>query len=501
LVEQATAEDDGAPPNPRSERLFLPLAIQWQEHEGTLPTVPSAATTLAAVRRQATRGQLFDAFVDAGFVQALARAVGAAASIPIGRGRLDLKPTAAFDALAGKDLDASVRLLPADADNGVVLGDRLVLRTLRCPLADGHAAAAEPPANAPSETTPGPSSAVESPFEPMVELALHLTGGIGRAKLPALAGHLDYTDPLGRRCTLAMLEQYVPNQGDLGCRTAELLRRLCDEYFSARADDTWHDDPAQISFDVLVERLGVALAELHLALVAVPVDAFRPEPIGAAETAGFRHELHRRVTHTLSRLARRRQTLTGAEQRLADALLAQREDIEQLGSALSAADLGPLRCRVHGDLSLERVLVAESELVLTGAGGPPGRPPHERRRKQPPLSDLGRLLCSLHERVACVEQAMASEHPDQSDRLAKSIRAWRRMIAGRLLGAYTTASAGSALLPDSGEAEGRRGIQLFALSAAFESLADALSWRAERIGGALGALLSLLAEASRREGP
>jgi maltose alpha-D-glucosyltransferase/alpha-amylase len=313
--------------------------------------------------------------------------------------------------------------------------------------------------------------------------------------VPALAGQLDYTDAQGRRCTLALLEQYVPNQGNLRCRTEELLRRLCDEYFGARADDAWCDDPAQISFEALVARLGSGVAELHLALAAVSGDAFRPEPIGDADATPLRDGLYELSTRTLARLARRLETLPDVERRRADSLLAKRDRIEQLLTGWSSGPPGPLRCRVHGDLCLERVLVAEDQLVFTGAGGPVGAPAALRRRKQPPQSDLGRLLCSVHETVAAVEQKEAIEHPDPPGRLAETFGVWRRHVVRQLLAAYAAAVAGSRLSPEAEDGASEARIWSFGLVSALEGLDDALMGRSRRVGDALSTVLTLLSDA------
>jgi maltose alpha-D-glucosyltransferase/alpha-amylase len=537
-VPQGVAQADrsaqeGASPTVHDERLFLPLAIQWQGQGSSLSTVPSAATTIAAVRRQATPGQLFEAFADTGFVRALVQAIGAAERIPLGRGRLALQPTNAFDAIAGgvagsplgtpagERQDAAARLQLEFADNSVVVGRQLLLRMLRGPVPGGQSSAAEPIASdapgTPSARLHLPEPAAEPPseppVEPMVELARQLTEAPVFAKVPALAGHLDYIDPDGERCTLVLLEQYVPNQGDLGCRTAELLRRLCDEYFSAHADDAWRDDPAEIGFEALVERLGAGLAELHLALAAVPGDAFEPEPIGEADSLRFRDGSHALVAQTLERLLRERQSLPGLELGLADELLGNRERIEQVVGACSVAGPGRLRWRVHGDLCLKRVLVAEDRLVVTGAGGPSDAAPAERRRKQPPLRDLGRLLFSVHETVAAVQQEMTKEHPEQADRVAGGTGAWRRHVSERLLAAYAAASASSPLSPFGDGTDGWMRVRLFGLTAALEALGDtfgdglggspgdALARHPAAIGGPAGAILSLVSDAGDSADP
>jgi maltose alpha-D-glucosyltransferase / alpha-amylase len=474
-----------------AERLFLPLAIQWQQGDAELPTVPSAATTLAQVRRHATPGYLYEAFADAGFVQALVRDIGAGATLPLGAGALHLRPTGAFAELAAEGLDAPVQMLIEDADNGAVLGDRLLLKTLHCVV------------ETETETEPEPATeASAARVEPLVEIGRHLTEVARFAGVPALAGHVDHAEPTGPGCTLALLEQFVPNQGDLAGRIQTLLRRLCDEHFCARGDDSWREDPGQISFEGLIARAGTRLAELHGAL-AVPDGnpAFRPERHAAADAGAFRQRLRAAVADVLGRLEARQQTMAERERSLADALLVEQQRIDGLLDAWSAAGLGPVRCRVHGDLRLERVLVAGEDVVFIGAGGPADRPPAPRRRKLPPLSDLGRLLAACHETVAEVAEAMDTEHPDLGGRLGEPITRWRRDMLGLLVSAYA-AAATEPVLPAGGDAElMQKAPWLFALDAALRRLDAALTQSPERTATALGAMLSLLRDGAEATAP
>jgi len=469
-----------------AERLLLPLAIRWQEDgDAELPSAPSAATTLARVRRHAAPGHLFEALADAGFVQEVVAAIGAGAGIPLETGRLLLRPTSAFDRLGAESLPVPLPLRVEDIGSGIVIDERLQLRMLRCLVQDGLERTGQP--------APGEGGEMEQ--EPMVELARYLTEVARFRNAPLLAGHVDYADADGRRCTLAVLQQFVPNQGDLAGRVTELLRRLCEEQFCGRGDGAWRDDPAQISFAALVERLGTRVAELHLALsgAAAAADAaFRPEAIDAAQVVRFRERLEAAAGGVFQRLAAARHSLSGMDQMLADALLGEREHVKPLIAALSARGLGPVRCRVHGDLDLGRVLIAEDDLVITGAGGPPGASPEVRRRKQPPLQDLGRLLRSLHEIVGTVGRTMGAEHPDSSGRLDGPLADWRREACSRLTGAYAAAAAGGASPPPDDNAWHARAAALFALETALAALGEALDGRPDRIASVAGALLSLI---------
>lgn len=486
-----------------TEQRFLPLAIVWQQDGTELSAVPAAATTLAQVRRQATPGFLFEALADAAFVRTLACAIGTGEEIPLGDGRLALRPTdACLDLLAGC-AEAEVHALTEDPDNAAVLGDRLILKTLHC--RKPPAPAGTQPASAADAAQP---AAADSASDPMVETARHLTEVAHFAGAPALAGYIDYRRDAAAPCTLALLEQYVPNQGVLRGRVRDLLQRLCDEHFAAGSGDAWREDPGQLSFAGLVDGLGARVAELHAALAGgdrqgAVAGAFRPEPMAAADHEHLREGLHARAERALAALRRHRDQLPAAIAEPADRLLAAEAALHDHVDHLSRNGFGPVRCRIHGDLTLNRVLVAQSEPVLIDAGGPAHLPPAERRSKRPPLTDLGTLICDLHSTVADIGQRMRAEHPDLHPRLVEPLGLWRRETVERLLSAHSAAAEASPLLAGD-PAQRAETARASALGCALDDLAASTA-RPQAppasLATALATLLGLLQDAGASVGP
>ncbi|WP_295540088.1 maltose alpha-D-glucosyltransferase [uncultured Thiohalocapsa sp.] len=481
-----------------TERLFLPLAIRWQHNGTALSTVPPAAITLAQTRRQATPGLLFEALADAGFVRTLACAIGDGEDVAFGEGRLALVPTAACPELLAGCAEAEVHPLAEDPDNAAVLGDRLMLKTLHCRVPPARP---EGQSGGQSGSQPGASSdsAIPRGPEPMVDTARHLTEVAHFPGTPALAGHIDHHRDGAAPCTLALLEQYVPNQGDLDGRVRDLLQRLCDEHFAAGGDEAWRQDPGQIDLMGLFDQLGARVADLHTALAAAADgDAFRPESMADADHRRLLTDLHAAADGALSALRSGRDQLPAAVTDTADRLLTAGAELHQRLDDLSRHGFGPRRCRLHGDLRLARVLVAQHEPVFIGAGGPAQRPCAERRAKRPPLLDLGTLVCDLHTTVADIQQRTRTEHPDLHPRLAEPLATWRREAVERLLAAHAAAAEGSPLLAADPEQRVET-VRALALGGALERLATALAAprRAPTVpvAAAVDTVLSLLDEA------
>jgi maltose alpha-D-glucosyltransferase/alpha-amylase len=77
------------------------------------------------------------------------------------------------------------------------------------------------------------------------------------------------------------------------------------------------------------------------------------------------------------------------------------------------------RSRVHGDYRLERVLVAQDDLVIVGFGGAPGAG----REKTSPLGDVAAMLLSLHEAAANAFR-LAHPAPERESVLAGRVAEW-----------------------------------------------------------------------------
>jgi predicted trehalose synthase len=159
--------------------------------------------------------------------------------------------------------------------------------------------------------------------------------------------------------------------------------------------------------------------------------------MAAADHNRLRDALQAAATRTLDALRDQRDRLPPPA---ADRLLAAGADLHARIAHLSRHGFGPARCRIHGDLRLARVLVAGNEPVLIDAGGPAHVPAAERRVRQPPLTDLGTLICDLHTAVADIRQRMQAEHPDLYTRLIEPLAIWRRETVDRLLSAHAAAA-------------------------------------------------------------
>ncbi|MEA1052200.1 maltose alpha-D-glucosyltransferase [Lamprobacter modestohalophilus] len=488
-------------------QLLLPLWLLWQEDSAELNAAPPAATTLAQARRHATPGQLCDALADSRFVHALIELVGDGSQTALGDGVLSAQPTNAFERLTADCAEAHVHIPPEDRGHSAALGDQLMLKLVPCATristratarvsseATGEKApteaSSEASAEASNETaarvatelsghipTDEEASAVEHRLDPNIEIRHHLQEVAGFANTPALAGWLSYQRDQGDQqggCTLAILEEYIHNQGNLRTFTLELLSRLCDAY-GERLDD-WEADAAHLSYETLIDNLGRRLAELHQALAREDAGAaFAPERFSAEDQAAWAASIAEDLERTLAQLEHSQEVLPDEIRPLATALLKQRAgvlrpmsdadadaDADGDGDAGAGVDASAgthadaedgagtggcaaLRIRVHGDMVLNRVLVVENDVFFIDFGGDWLRAGDATPDKQSPLTDVARVLQSFHEvadeavQAVCFDPSNTVQHRPVVD----AIVTWRDRICRRFLSAYREALATS----------------------------------------------------------
>jgi maltose alpha-D-glucosyltransferase/alpha-amylase len=338
--------------------------------------------------------------------------------------------------------DTPVHAAPSTAEqsnNSVVFGEQLILKLYR---------------------------RLEPGVNPDLEIGRFLTEHTRFHNIAHVAGALEYRRPVGEPITLAVLQEYVPNQGDAWQHTrthlqdylhAALERRL-DPPPPAGADlmglTDW-EPPASVrelagAYLDQARVLGRRTAEMHVALASDHED---PEFAPEAPSAHAQRSVYQGV-RTLS--AEVFQLLKRSIPALPPAARAQAATVLELeGSVLST--FRPLlhgtvqahRIRVHGDYHLGQVLYTGHDFVIIDFEGEPARSLRDRRLKRFALKDVAGMLRSFD----YAAHAALFELPDAAEQLAPWSAAWVEAVSGAFLDQYLRSASGSAFLPaDRGQA-------------------------------------------------
>ncbi|MET3493371.1 maltose alpha-D-glucosyltransferase [Variovorax boronicumulans] len=392
---------------------FMPLALAWEERdEERMAGVAQAA--LARVRQQAQVGLMGDAFYDEAFCRELVRTIGTGAELATNGGKLVFKPTAAFAQMA-VDVDALSVGRPSGVSSNTVLtlDETLFLKGYR------H---------------------VREGINPELEMGRFLTE-VGYPHCVPVLGGLEYLSNDGRTITLAMVQSYVANQGDGWDYTLGYLERFLRDVATTDGATPEGTDVAAMhgGFLALMATLGRRTAELHQALATrTGAAAFDPEPLAAADFAGFKTHAAHDATVTLALLRERFDLLPPAVQADARTLLDAAAALQAGIEARRPAEGSGTKTRYHGDYHLGQVLVKDNDFVIIDFEGEPARSFEERRAKSSPLRDVAGMLRSFnYARWSALRRVAQST--DEAERLAAPAIAWEQATREAFLAGYGAA--------------------------------------------------------------
>ncbi|WP_414643689.1 maltose alpha-D-glucosyltransferase [Bosea sp. (in: a-proteobacteria)] len=399
-----------------TERYQLPLGIGWDDEiTAALPQ----QMALARVRRGRRTGFLTDAFSLPGFIHELLALLKAGGSVKSTVGEVQFRPTAAFDDVQVLPEDP-VRWLSAEQSNSSVIVDHKVMLKLFRRLAPGQ--------------------------HPEAEMSRLLTER-GFRNAPALLGEIVHVPAEGEEEVMAVVQAFIPGEGDAWEWTAAYLGRALDEM--SREDV---DLESQLAiYESFSRMLGQRLGEMHVVLAQPSEDpAFAPEPADAGQVERWRQRIRNRVELACANLEKAASGLPPEEQAMAEAIVSRRADLFDVVDRLCAAGEGSLLHRVHGDFHLGQVLVASGDVMIIDFEGEPAQPLSERRAKDSGWRDVAGILRSLDYAVAAGARTVASA--GQATRYKTLAEAFGTAMPAALLSAYREA-IGAGEMGEGGEAD------------------------------------------------
>jgi maltose alpha-D-glucosyltransferase/alpha-amylase len=445
-----------------SRRYFLPLAVSWED-EGD--TAAPRGPALSRIRRQARTGRLFDAFDDERFVRALVQAMAGGEDVAFDNGRLRFTKTSILSEIMGTEAAAPHVDRPGSegSNTTLIIDDRLFLKGYRN-LNVGE--------------------------NPEIAMARFLTEVAEFPHVAPLAGTLEFLASDGATVPLALLQGFLPNQGDAWRYTLDHLERTLPQYGPSAPQVDSEDVHA--GYLTLVAMLGRRLAELHAALCRPGGGpAFDPEPVSAEELLGWRRRVEEEAGMTLDQLSAGKGRLAAAEQPLAEALLDHRQELFGHIRRLLPERFDGLKCRYHGDLHLGQVLIAENDVLFIDFEGEPARPPAERSAKHSPLRDVAGMLRSLDYAAQTALEEAVADRPQDRESLLPRVEEWRRRCAQQFLSAYGQMAAEQPFHPGA-EVGADALLRLFVIEKALYELRYELNNRPELVRIPLEGLRRLL---------
>ena len=417
------------------ERVALPAAFVSGERAAEVRILAPGSIVLEV--RGPVPGLILDATVEATACCALVtgllqrqRGRGAASAIAswtVGTPPFDLVP-------------AEHRVLRLDAQHAVVaFGDRLVFRLFR---------------------------RLDEAPSPHLEVGRFLLRRRDPAPTAPLLGAIELYPPRGAALTLAVLDAFVPNEGDAFSRAIESLGLYFERALTRAATEPGIAAPSrpvarlareEVPADAAAvlgmyldraELLGRRTAELHRALADDGGDpAFAPEPYSPFDQRGLYQTLRGEVGRSLDALRSARRRLSTDAVARADAILARGPELLARFGVLLDRRLTALRTRVDGDLRLGEILFTGNDFVVPDLGGDRRLPASSRRRKVTPLRDVATLLRSLRDAATTALLDETRVRREDRDAAAAWAEIWWAWIAAAVVRGWIERSEGAPYLP------------------------------------------------------
>ncbi len=422
-----------------NESYLLPCAYVAGEDAVRLLDIPQAV--IARLHLPEDQGVLYDAVHNGEFRSQLLRMISRKQKLRVAKGEVS--------ATSGKLLRRSAEPLPLDtshvlraeqSNTSILYGDEYFLKIYR---------------------------RLDEGMSPELELGRFLAERTAFTNTPGFAGAIEYRRPGAEPTVLALLQEFVRNQGDAWSYSLDAARRYIERVLAKRQEvETLPSLPGSIiensrqPIDPLLQELiggvylemarllGIRTGELHMALASGTEDPrFKPEQFTQLYQRSLYHAMRTIARRTLDALRRQQKILDTHVRERAVAVLSLEKEIIGRFSLLFGKKISALKTRIHGDYHLGQVLYTGSDFYVIDFEGEPVRTIGERQLKRSPLRDVAGMIRSFH--YPAYAHLFTTKDLSEKDvhELQPWADLWHQSVSGVFLRAYLKTCAGAAFLP------------------------------------------------------
>jgi len=311
---------------------------------------------------------------------------------------------------------------------------------------------------------------VEPGVNPELELAHFLTDKAGFDHTPALTGVIEYKPRKGETAAVAILQKYVPNEGDAWRQTLDSMSQYFERVVTRPPEEVreiltpmpfvarlHRAEIPTLAGDLIgpylenVRLLGRRTAEMHVALASDNSDPnFAPEPFSVLYQRSLYQSMRNHSGQMFQLLRNNLKHLRGTMLDQALKMLdLQNEVLSRFRSVLSKK-ISAKRNRIHGDYHLGQVLFTGKDYVIIDFEGEPARPLTERRIKRTPIRDVAGMLRSFHYAAYTSlfgHLGSALVRPEDLATLEPWARVWNIWVCKTFLESYIEHAAAGGFLP------------------------------------------------------
>lgn len=404
---------------------------------------PNAIIATLQRRGEAEESILFDAMVNSDFCNLLLKSIGRRRSFKGKYGQILASSTRAFRQLRGPQ-DTYLTPVPMNVEQSntsVIYGKQLILKLYR---------------------------SLEEGVNPDIEIGQFLTEHTPFKNISQVAGSIEYQRGRSKPLSLAILQSYVPNEGDAWGYTLDFLERYFEEVMTHATVQappipqkpllSLTKEPPSLAQETIgpyfasAQLLGQRTAELHIALASkLQNPDFAPEPFTTMYQTSLYQSLRGFAMRTMRLLKERLRHLPDEQREDARLILEMEQDIIERYNLIRKQKITAARIRCHGDYHLGQVLYTGNDFIITDFEGEPARSLSERRLKHSPLRDVAGMLRSLHYAAhsAIIKQATLPSQPEDNLPVLKHwAQYWYTWVSVEFLNAYLDNIEQTGILPD-----------------------------------------------------
>ena len=457
------------------EMYALPLSYATgQSAESVIEASPSPILLRLNLREKGEEGILFDALLHQAFCMGLLKAIEHRRHIKGEKGKLLTTSTPYYRDLRKScgELSEATHVKAEQSNTSIAYGDQFILKFIR---------------------------RLEVGMNPDLEISRFLTER-GFQHIPAVLGAIEYSAGEEESITLAILQQFIPNEGDAWTYTLDVLGHYFERILAQRPhvssapsfqgsildlmDQTVPNEILELvgSYLESVRLLGQRTAELHVALSSAEDNPrFAPEAFSTHYQQSIYHSIRGLIRNTFRMLRLRRQALPERIHSEVQTILDMESILLDRFRAVMQHKITGQRIRCHGDFHLGQVLYTGKDFIIIDFEGEPTVPITSRRVKRSPLRDVAGMLRSFHYAAYSAlfdQEARGLVSSDDRAYLEAWVTFWYIWISSFFLKAYLQVAGHEDFLPRS-----RKELQIlldtYLLEKAFYELSYELNNRPE----------------------
>jgi maltose alpha-D-glucosyltransferase/alpha-amylase len=330
---------------------------------------------------------------------------------------------------------------------------------------------------------------------------------------PSFVAGLVWEQSAGKKLTVGMLQNLVPNLGDAWELFRKELRQFFEQIstthaqaprevsFTNLAAYTYGDIPAELdqlpwqAWHYQVDTLGKRTAQMHQALASQPKNTdFSHEDFSLHYQRSVYSSLQGLTRTSFDLLRKQNKKLEGTAAELGSELLGRKKEVLEAFKQIFDHKIDTLKIRTHGDYHLGQVLNTGKDFLIIDFEGEPARAFSERRIRRSPLRDVAGMLRSFH---YAAYNAVYSDNLQEGERAEEYLAWadwWYHHFSAVFLSAYKEElGEGSALIPKS-EADTELLLTVFLLEKAIYELTYELNNRPDWSAIPLTAIKQILDE-------